>query len=60
VKRWAAYFGELLNIRTTAEEQEQEDEEFHGPEPFVRNPSKEEVVTLITELEITKQMVKIK
>jgi hypothetical protein len=60
VKRWAEYFKELLNIPTTAEEHEQEDEEFYGPEPYIKNPSKEEVSTVITELKITKHMVKIK
>jgi hypothetical protein len=53
-KRWVEYFEELLNIPTTTEEQEQEDEEFYGPEPFVKNPSKEEVVTVITELKNNK------
>jgi hypothetical protein len=53
-KRWAEYFEELLNIPTTAEEQEQQDEEFYGPEPFVNNPSKEEAVTVITELKNNK------
>jgi hypothetical protein len=47
VKRWAEYFEELLNIPTTAEEQEQEDEEFYGAEPFIKDPSKEEVITVI-------------
>jgi hypothetical protein len=60
VKRWAEYFEELLNIPTTAEEQEQEDEEFYGPEPFVKNPSKEEVVSDNRTKKITKHLVKIK
>jgi uncharacterized protein with von Willebrand factor type A (vWA) domain len=51
----------LIRPITTAEEQEQEDEEFYGPEPFVKNSSKEEVVTVIKELKkITKHLVKIK
>jgi hypothetical protein len=54
VKRWAEYFEELLNKPNTIVEQEQEEEEFYGPEPDVKNPSKEEVVTMIKELKNNK------
>jgi hypothetical protein len=40
VKRWAEYF--------------EEDDEFYGPEPLTKNPSKEEVVTVTTELKNNK------
>jgi hypothetical protein len=38
VKRWAEYFEEVLNIPTTAEEQEQEDEELYSQNHLSKTP----------------------